>query len=213
VFRVEYAVKAGYQLWWKPRADTYTISSIIQFREKTQGGFDEKKEEHASFAVRKGWSDKDASNTEPTDSYFPVNIEISIFPSIAGVLIGTLIGSVLGTLARSKLEDFGTTFFYSLLIGMIFGFMAGVILMRKKDVQQFITIEDIWGGLLVGFIVGYYGRDVFERLLNATSLLGGTGTPANNATPTIEISPNASSGTAGIQLNWSGFEGYTNDTL
>jgi hypothetical protein len=30
--------------------------------------------------------------------------------------------------------------------------------MRKKDVQPFLTIEDFWGGILLGFLVGTNGQ-------------------------------------------------------
>jgi hypothetical protein len=45
----------------------------------------------------------------------------------------------------------------AIAINLILAFIAGVILVRKKDVQSFITIEDFWGGILIGFIVGYAG--------------------------------------------------------
>jgi hypothetical protein len=56
---------------------------------------------------------------------------------------------------------------------MVFGFMTGIILMRKKDVETFITIEDIWGGILVGFFVGFYGKEIFDKIANIPQLLPG----------------------------------------
>lgn len=58
------------------------------------------------------------------------------------MLTGTLIGSILGNLAKHgfRLQNLDL---YSLVTSMIFGFITGIILMRKKYVQQFITIEDI----------------------------------------------------------------------
>ncbi|HSF51191.1 MAG TPA: hypothetical protein VLA74_10565 [Nitrososphaeraceae archaeon] len=35
--------------------------------------------------------------------------------------------------------------------------------MRKKDVQPFLTVEDFWGGLLLGFFVGYIGKSFIDR--------------------------------------------------
>jgi hypothetical protein len=61
------------------------------------------------------------------------------------------------------------------MVNLILGFITGIVLMRRKDVQSFITIEDLWGGILVGFIVAYAGKQFFEEFLNIPSILNQTG--------------------------------------
>ncbi|MFL6478527.1 MAG: hypothetical protein ACJ707_06890, partial [Nitrososphaera sp.] len=65
-------------------------------------------------------------------------------------------------------------------IPLIFGLITGLILMRKKDVQPFLTIEDFWGGIVVGFAVGYGGSSILTRLLPPE--LGGTGSNQTSGT-------------------------------
>ncbi|MFL6401359.1 MAG: hypothetical protein ACJ72J_17510 [Nitrososphaeraceae archaeon] len=60
--------------------------------------------------------------------------------------------------------------FSIIIVNLILGFIAGIVLMRRKDVQSFITIEDLWGGILIGFIVAYTGRQFLEGLLNLSSI-------------------------------------------
>jgi riboflavin transporter FmnP len=53
-----------------------------------------------------------------------------------------------------------------LFANLILGFVIGITLMRKKDVQPFLTVEDFWGGILLGFLVGYTGQQLFEQISN-----------------------------------------------
>jgi hypothetical protein len=43
-------------------------------------------------------------------------------------------------------------------------FVIGITLMRKTDVRPFLTVEDFWDGILLGFLVGYTGQQLFEQL-------------------------------------------------
>ena len=60
----------------------------------------------------------------------------------------------------------GTDLLSKLVISLIFSFVAGVVLMRRKDVQSFITIEDFWGGILIGFVIGYGGIQGLQNFLH-----------------------------------------------
>lgn len=51
-----------------------------------------------------------------------------------------------------------------LFSNLILGFMIAVVLMRKKDVQPFLTIEDFWGGILIGFLTSYTSSQLLEQL-------------------------------------------------
>jgi hypothetical protein len=53
-----------------------------------------------------------------------------------------------------------------LFANLILGFVIGITLMRKKDVQPFLTVEDFWGRILLGFLVGYTGQQLFEQISN-----------------------------------------------
>jgi hypothetical protein len=93
--------------------------------------------------------------------------EISIRPSLRSIIIGGAIGGAVGSAARllrfpDKLNDSTSLFTFGLAI--ILSAIAIIFIARKSDAQAFITVEDFWGGLLIGFFVGYTGTDYFEAL-------------------------------------------------
>jgi hypothetical protein len=141
-------LKAGWSGGLRPRPDTYTISCDVTYEL-----------EGKSFHNR-------------------TSIDISIFPSLGSMLVGTIVGSVLGTLVKELLtrkelmHEFqilgweGTILpvFPILFTNVILGFIVAVVLMRKKDVQPFLTIEDFWGGILVGFLTSYTSAQLLGQL-------------------------------------------------
>jgi hypothetical protein len=162
--RFEFAYQAEKWFGYRPKPDTHVFSCKVNFLEIP------KKSGLQSDSVDSQSSSQKNILQEST------SIEVSIFPSLSGMIFGTLIGSTLGTFTRNDFS-FSDPFteparFWQnmqiLFVSLIFGFIAGIVLMRRKDVQSFITIEDLWGGILIGFIVAYSGRDVFERLLNVS---------------------------------------------
>lgn len=150
----QFAYRAGHWYGSRPKPDTHIISCTVDFEELSSCN-----------------STQPIVNNPPQpvtlqESAF---IEMSIFPSLTGMMFGTLIGGFLGTVASTK--NFITWQWLGvLLVNLILSFIAGVLLMRKKDVQSFITIEDLWGGILIGFIVGYTGFQGIIRLLGIPSL-------------------------------------------
>ena len=39
---------------------------------------------------------------------------------------------------------------------------------RKSSTQQIVSVEDFWGGLLIGFLVGYLGEAYFRGIIGTT---------------------------------------------
>jgi hypothetical protein len=143
-----FTLQAGWTGGLHPRPDTYTIRCDVTYT------FDGKIY-HSS-----------------------IEIDVSIFPSLASMLVGTLLGAVLGTVLKELftktelMKDINTLgiggtiapIIPILFSNMILGFMIAVVLMRKKDVQPFLTIEDFWGGILVGFLTSYTSSQILEQL-------------------------------------------------
>jgi hypothetical protein len=79
-----------------------------------------------------------------------------------------VLGAVLGTLAR-----FFTTVrqleWQPLALAMgasiVMGLIASIALSRKATAQAFITVEDFFGGFVVGALIGYGGSTYFEKAL------------------------------------------------
>jgi hypothetical protein len=156
-YRVSFNMQAGRRIGLIPRPDTYTISVDVIYTsiEKT------------TYA-----------STEKTTHHKQLSRDISIFPPIAGMLAGTLLGSFLGTMIKNIQSPNLEFLLPILLTNLTLAFIVGVILMRKKDVQPFVTVEDFWGGILLGFLVGFGGQALFEQITginlvgNATSTAG-----------------------------------------
>lgn len=92
---------------------------------------------------------------------------LSIRPSVYSVLTGSIIGGIFGAIARLlQSSTFPTTqsIVVSLFLSIILGGMAVIFMARKSDAQSFVSVEDFWGGILIGFLVGYTGTSFFESI-------------------------------------------------
>jgi hypothetical protein len=111
-----------------------------------------------------------------------ISHELAIRPSIQSVMAGSAIGGLFGSLART-LQGFSETkaihplvldlpvslsFFGGLMLAMILSAVAIIFMARKSDTQSFVSVEDFWGGVLIGFLVGYTGTGFFGTLTHFT---------------------------------------------
>ena len=106
---------------------------------------------------------------------------LSITSSLSSIVFGAMIGSLMGCVVRDIFEngpilnvtksfDLASAMGYFLMwsANVILSAIAVVIFRRKRDVQSILTIEDFWGGILLGFIVGYGGKSFIEGMLPMT---------------------------------------------
>lgn len=93
---------------------------------------------------------------------FTVNIRAAMGSSLVGATLGSILGSLVNTSVDystpSKLLQVSLT-------SIIFGIMIVVAFARKSNVQQIISVEDFWGGLFIGFLVGYSGQGFINSVL------------------------------------------------
>jgi len=101
--------------------------------------------------------------------------ELAIRPSVYSVIIGAMLGGLVGSLARSLQttplmvwQNFTTgdiiTSSITIMLAVILSAISVIFMARKSEAQAFVSIEDFWGGLLIGFLVGYTGTSFFEKL-------------------------------------------------
>lgn len=50
--------------------------------------------------------------------------------------------------------------------------IAAIALSRKTGTQGFITVEDFFGGFVVGALIGYGGSEYFEKAITPTNETG-----------------------------------------
>lgn len=155
--RFEFAYRAGHWYGYRPKPDTHIVSCTVEYQESSKNDTGK------------------AGESSKNDPQAHTDLEIIVYPSLTGMLFGALLGSFFGTVAHKMITKPIPVDYYALvkdlpligtglLLNLILAFIAAVILMRRKNVDSFITIEDFWGGILVGFVVGYYGFTTFQNL-------------------------------------------------
>jgi len=93
--------------------------------------------------------------------------EQSIRSTIAAMSIGAACGAVLGTLLKnlSPATAVGDiSMLRALLVSTIAAIAVVVAFARKSSAQPIVSIEDFWGGALIGFTVGFFGFNQFVGL-------------------------------------------------
>jgi hypothetical protein len=107
------------------------------------------------------------SNTTP----FTVQVRAALW----SVILGSVFGGIIGSIARSLQGEGGAVAFSgphanstigAILLAAILSGAAVLFSARKSDTQSFVTVEDFWGGLLVGFLIGYSGTAAFAKIAN-----------------------------------------------
>jgi hypothetical protein len=103
---------------------------------------------------------------------------LDVRPPLRSIVIGSIFGSVLGASAKfaqlvgqsgtdafSFLIDHTSVEITQIVASIIMGVIATVALSRKSGAQNFITVEDFFGGFVIGVLIGYQGTSYFENIL------------------------------------------------
>lgn len=116
---------------------------------------------------------------DPVDLYSNTTaFTTQVRAALWSVIVGGVLGGVIGSVARSLQGTGGTTAFGgahanstigALSLSAILSGAAVVFSARKSDAQSFVTVEDFWGGLLVGFLIGYSGTAAFTKITGSGS--------------------------------------------
>lgn len=96
---------------------------------------------------------------------------LTIRSPILAMMIGALIGGIAGWFAhrytptKAASPASWSDEWPQLILSMILGPIAIVFLARKSDAPAMITVEDFWGGVVVGFLIGYTGSAAFQQFV------------------------------------------------
>jgi hypothetical protein len=85
-------------------------------------------------------------------------------------VIGALFGSLAGVLAKLALSWQASRpgiadLALQSLAGAVLAVVATVMAGRRLGAQPVVVVEDIYGGFILGFLVGYLGRDFFDSMV------------------------------------------------
>ncbi|MGW6423131.1 hypothetical protein ACWF82_10680 [Nocardia sp. NPDC055053] len=98
------------------------------------------------------------------------SLTVAVKAALWKVMLGGGLGGSLGSAARTLQDNQAGGSVVSgqtasaLLLAVLLSGVAIVFAARKADAQSFVTVEDFWGGLLVGFLIGYSGTAAFSGI-------------------------------------------------
>ncbi len=93
----------------------------------------------------------------------PFNLQIRA--ALTATILGSIIGSLIGTVARVLGKGGGELSIGVFVLAAILGSITVVAFARKENAQTIISVEDFWGGMLIGFLVGYIGESFFREIV------------------------------------------------
>lgn len=101
------------------------------------------------------------------------SLSIDIKTAMWKVMVGGASGGFVGSLARilqSGIAGTGGLVHAAsvVVLSMILSGTAIIFAARKSDTPSFVTVEDFWGGVLVGFLIGYSGTSAFSEMTGAS---------------------------------------------
>ena len=97
-----------------------------------------------------------------------VSSGFDIKPPLKAMVVGSIIGAFLGSLAKtlnSALFPSYKIIAVSIGASIVMSLIASIALARKTGTQGFITVEDFFGGFVVGSLIGYGGSQYFEKAI------------------------------------------------
>jgi hypothetical protein len=116
--------------------------------------------------VRYTVDDRDHLDTVP--------YHLSIQSAITATMVGAILGGAVGGVARmlNQIQIDGTlnigAQITSLFLAVILSAITIVSFARKTGVQQLVSVEDFWGGLFLGFLIGFLGQKFALELIAPT---------------------------------------------
>jgi len=125
-----------------------------------------------TFAFRAGhsmWSQPTTVNTNIQIDYEldgsrktqVVPITATVRPAPAAIVSGAILGAIIGSLARGN-NPLEQATMLTALTSVFMSIIGAIALSRKSGSQSVVTVEDFYGGFLIGALIGYGGASVFE---------------------------------------------------
>jgi len=128
--------------------------------------------------TRKGWNFTPTSynldvtvqyHIDLTDHHQTIPYALDIQAAPGSTIWGAVLGSIFGVLAaETKILFEGQWLLVApkMVVSAILSAFAVIAFARKAGVQPIIAIQDFWGGMLIGFLVGYSGTQAIGNLFS-----------------------------------------------
>jgi uncharacterized membrane protein YfcA len=102
--------------------------------------------------------------------------------AVAGAVVGSIARGLQGADSWKTFEGHLGALTLATLLSCILSAAAVIFTARKSDTQTFISVEDFWGGALIGFVIGYSGTAAFAKFAGA--IQGAMPTAVSTPVPT-----------------------------
>jgi hypothetical protein len=97
--------------------------------------------------------------------------EISIRANMTAAAIGSVVGSLIGvtvrSLSSSSIDGTGLPSLASLFVAMLASIAIVAAFARRATAQSLVSVEDFWGGIVIGVSVGYFGFATFSQVFGS----------------------------------------------
>jgi hypothetical protein len=110
-------------------------------------------------------------SVDDRDHIAAVPFDLTIQAALTATMSGAVAGGVVGGIARSLSTASSSSAqvkiqLISVILAAILSGIAVVSFARKNAAQQIISVEDFWGGLFLGFLIGFFGQEFAVNILN-----------------------------------------------
>jgi hypothetical protein len=96
---------------------------------------------------------------------FRLNIRAAMSSIVTGAIIGATLGSLVKVLSAQGASVEPRNVLRGLAVAVLASVGVVAAFARRSSAQPFVSIEDFWGGIVIGFSVGYFGFSQFGGLL------------------------------------------------
>jgi hypothetical protein len=121
------------------------------------------------YGMSKPQEERQDQDLHSNTTSFTVPVRAALWSVITGAVVGGVTGSLSRSLQESHtlngiLGAHAASTVGALALAVLLSGAAVIFAARKAEAQSFITVEDFWGGVLVGFLIGYSGTAAFTKI-------------------------------------------------
>jgi hypothetical protein len=106
------------------------------------------------------------------DHTVSIPFRLNIRAAMSSIIIGAILGAVLGGVVRGLSTHGSSGSLQDIARGTAVAVLASIAVVaafaRRSNAQPFVSVEDFWGGIVIGFSVGFFGFSQFAHLLGGT---------------------------------------------
>jgi hypothetical protein len=101
-----------------------------------------------------------------------IPFRLNIRAAMSSIVLGAIFGAALGGVVRALSTQGSSGGPENIARGLVVAILASIAVVaafaRRSNAQPFVSVEDFWGGLVIGFSVGFFGFSQFTHLFGGS---------------------------------------------